>query len=72
MPIFRPIDCGLGFKSSLSTLERLVLDGRTLEADFHIPEDTGRRLRVSFADVEIMRTLDEMPSAPRKRRSGSD
>ncbi len=61
MPIFRPLDCGLALKTSLSTLQRLVLDGRALQADFLIPEDTGRRLRVSFADVEIIRTLDEMP-----------
>jgi hypothetical protein len=31
-----------------------------LEADFHIPENANKRLRVTFPDVEITRTLDEM------------
>jgi hypothetical protein len=61
MPTFKPIDSGVSMKCSLSTLERLVLDGDALEADFLIPEDANRRLRVTFPRVEITRTLDEMP-----------
>jgi hypothetical protein len=61
MPTFKPIDSGVSMKSSLSTLDRLVLDGDALEADFFIPEDANKRLRVTFPRVEIMRTLDEMP-----------
>jgi hypothetical protein len=60
MPTFRPIDSGLSMKCSLSTLERLVLDGDALEADFRIPEDESKRLRVTFPRVEMTRTLDEM------------
>jgi hypothetical protein len=61
MPTFRPIDSGLSMKCSLSTLERLLLDGDALEADFRIPEDASKRLRVTFPHVEMTRTLDEMP-----------
>ena len=61
MPTFKPLDCGLSMRSSLSTLDRLVLRGRALEADFYIPEDANKRLRVAFPGVEITRTLDEMP-----------
>jgi hypothetical protein len=61
MPTFNPIDSGVNIASSLSTLDRLVLHGRVLEADFYIPEDASKRLRVAFDSVEITRTLDEMP-----------
>lgn len=61
MPTFKPIDSGIGMKCSLSTLERLVLHDNALEADFYIPGDTNKRLRVAFPSVEITRTLDEMP-----------
>jgi hypothetical protein len=61
MPTFRPIGSGVTMKSSLSTLDRLVLNDRALEADFYIPEDANKRLRVTFPHVEITRTLDEMP-----------
>jgi hypothetical protein len=65
MPIFIPIDAGITMKTSPSTLDRLVLRGlgsqrRPLNADFYIPEDENKRLRVTFPDVEITRTLDEM------------
>jgi hypothetical protein len=61
MPTFTPIDSGVSMKSSLSTLDRLVLRGDALEADFYIPEEANKRLRVAFPHVEITRTLDEMP-----------
>src|SRR5712671_529568 len=61
MPTFKPIDSGVSMKSSLSTLDRLVLHGHALEADFYIAEDANKRLRVAFPRVEIARTLDEMP-----------
>jgi hypothetical protein len=61
MPTFKPIDSGISMKSSSSTLDRLVLHGNALEADFYIPEDVNKRLRVTFPRVEITRTLDEMP-----------
>jgi hypothetical protein len=61
MPTFTPIDSGVSMKTSLSTLDRLVLHGNALEADFYIPEDANKRLRVAFPHVEITRTLDEMP-----------
>jgi len=60
MPTFKPIESGVSMKSSLSTLDRLVLDGDALEADFLIPENANKRLRVTFPRVEITRTLDEM------------
>jgi hypothetical protein len=60
MPIFRPIDYGINMKASLCNLERLVLQGDALEADFYIPADANMRLRVNFVHVEIARTLDEM------------
>jgi hypothetical protein len=61
MPIFKPIDSGIPMKCSLSNLDRLALHGNALEADFYIPDDANKRLRVAFAHVEITRTLDEMP-----------
>ena len=38
-PTYKPIDGGVSMKCSESTLERLVLDGDALEADFLIPGD---------------------------------
>lgn len=61
MPTFKPINSGISMKSSLSTLDRLVLHDNALEADFYIPGDATKRLRVTFPHVEITRTLDEMP-----------
>jgi hypothetical protein len=70
MPTFKPLDCGVSMKCSLSTLERLVLGDNALEADFSIPDDATKRLRVTFLRVEITRILDEMPLSteePEKR-----
>jgi hypothetical protein len=61
MPTFKPLDSDVSIKSSLSTLDRLVLHGDALKADFYIPDDANKRLRVAFPHVEITRTLDEMP-----------
>jgi hypothetical protein len=61
MPTFKPIDSGISMKCSSSTLDRLVLHGNGLEAEFYISEDASKRLRVTFSHVEITRTLDEMP-----------
>lgn len=61
MPTFKPVDSGVIMKCSESDLDRLVLDRDALEANFFIPEDPDKRLRIAFPRVEIMRTLDEMP-----------
>jgi hypothetical protein len=61
MPTFKPIDGGVSMKCSLSTLDRLVLHSHALEADFYIPENANKRLRVAFPHIEITRTLDKMP-----------
>jgi hypothetical protein len=61
MPTFKPIDSGVNMKAVSSTLDRLVLQGDALQADFYIPGDKNKRLRVTFPHVEITRTLDEMP-----------
>ena len=61
MPTFKPIDSGVSMQASLSGLDQLWLVGRSLRADFVIPGDESQQLRVVFSDVEITRTLDEMP-----------
>ena len=48
-------------KASLSDLVNLVLKARGLMADFVIPHDDRRVLRIQFERVDIIRILDEMP-----------
>jgi hypothetical protein len=61
MPKYRPIEQPLVIEASRSDLVNLALKGRELMADFLIPGDNQRVLRVRFERVETIRTLDEMP-----------
>jgi hypothetical protein len=61
MPKYRPIEQPVAIEASGSDLINLALKGRELVADFLIPGDSQRVLRVQFERVEIIRTLDEMP-----------
>jgi hypothetical protein len=61
MPKYRPIEQPVVIEASGSDLINLALKGRELVADFLIPGDNQRVLRVQFERVEIIRTLDEMP-----------
>jgi len=48
-------------QASRSGLLRTNYDRGILSADFTIPDDPKRLCRISFADVETFRVLDEMP-----------
>ncbi len=58
---YTPIEVGETFKTISSDLHRLWLTDQALTADFRIPADTPRFLRVEFEDIDVMRVLDEMP-----------
>jgi hypothetical protein len=61
VPKYNPIDQPAAIETSLSDLISLVLKNGALVADFSIPGDDRRALRVEFERVEMIRTLDEMP-----------
>jgi hypothetical protein len=61
VPKYHPIEQPIAIEASLSDLINLVLKDRGLLADFVIPRDNKRVLRIQFERVEIIRTLDEMP-----------
>ena len=62
MPKYIPLDCGLELQSSQSDVLEFKWSGnRRIVADFLIPKDDARVLRVLFDRVEIVRLLDEMP-----------
>lgn len=57
MPIFKPLAHGLSPDDLPSDLDRLVWMRGGLAADFFVRE--GRHVRVAFARVEAVRTIDE-------------
>jgi hypothetical protein len=61
VPKYHPIEQPIAIKASHSDLINLVLKDRGLVADFVIPDDDRRVLRLQFERVDIIRTLDEMP-----------
>jgi hypothetical protein len=61
VPKYHPIEQPIAIKASHSNLINLVLNDRGLVADFVIPGDDQRVLRLQFERVDIIRTLDEMP-----------
>ncbi|UPJ51285.1 hypothetical protein IVB30_08020 [Bradyrhizobium sp. 200] len=60
MPKYRPIEQPIAIETSLGDLTNLVLRIRALVADFSIPGEDQRALRVEFESVEMIRILDEM------------
>lgn len=61
MPRYQPIDTGFPFQASLSDLAAFQWETNGMNADFIIPNDEGRLLRVKFDSGSIIRLLDEMP-----------
>lgn len=61
MVTYTPLKIECEFRSSSSDLHRLSMEGRKLDADFRIPGETPKCIRVTFEDVDVIRVLDEMP-----------
>ena len=61
MPTYEPIETGISLKASASDLLGLNWDTNGIAADFILPDDDTRVLRVSFDRSCIVRLLDEMP-----------
>lgn len=61
MPIHYPIDVGMPLQASRSDLVAFQWRTNGISADFLLPTDESRLLRVSFDCQCIVRLLDEMP-----------
>ena len=61
MPTYEPIETGISLKASASDLLRFHWKANGIAADFTLPDDDTRVLRVSFDRSCIVRLLDEMP-----------
>ena len=61
MPRYSPIDTGVPLQASKSDLASLQWSTNSIAADFILPDDETRLLRVSFDRQCIIRILDEMP-----------
>ena len=61
MPTYEPIETGICLKASASDLLRFSWETNGVTADFILPDDNRRALRVSFDRPWIVRLLDEMP-----------
>lgn len=60
MPKYEPIDVGVQFDGSASDLIGFEWRKLGIFADFILPEDSSKALRVSFDSPCIVRLLDEM------------
>ena len=60
MPQYEPIDAGVSFQASGSDLVDFRWETNGIQADFLIPNDEQRVLRVKFNRQCIVRILDEM------------
>jgi hypothetical protein len=61
MPKYIPIDCGVPMQAGRSNLASLQWSINGIVAEFFLPDDESRLLRVSFDRQCIIRVLDEMP-----------
>ena len=61
MPRYEPLDIGIALKASQSDLLSFRWESNAIVADFFIPENPSRMLRVAFDGQCIVRLLDEMP-----------
>lgn len=61
MPKFEPFDTGFPIKASVSNLVAFRWETTGITADFELPGDATRVLRVTFDRECIVRILDEMP-----------
>jgi hypothetical protein len=72
MPKYTPIEVLPPIRSSVSDLLECHWKDRTLTADFMIPGDETRVLRVRIEKVEIVRILDEMPLSTEAETTAND
>jgi len=61
MPIYEPIETGVALQASLSDMIAFQWKHDGIVADFVLPRDKARVLRVSFDRPRIVRLVDEMP-----------
>jgi hypothetical protein len=61
VPKYEPIDTGIPIQASVSDLVAFRWEASGITADFILPDDSARVLRVSFDRPCIVRLLDEMP-----------
>ena len=61
MPTYQPIDPDVPIKASVSDMVAFRWKVNGIEADFVLPADNTRLLRVSFDRQCIVRLLEEMP-----------
>jgi len=61
LPRFFPIEAGINFDCVRSDLLNVRWKVNELSADFALPDDDKRALRVSFDGQTIVRILEEMP-----------
>ena len=61
LPRYSPINIGVPLQASLSDLVSFEWSTNGITADFILPDDDTRLLRVSFDKQCIVRILDEMP-----------
>jgi hypothetical protein len=59
VPKYHPLEQPLAIKTSLSDLIALTWQDRGIAADFIVPGDDERVLRVHFDKTHIIRILDE-------------
>lgn len=72
MPRYRAIDQPIEIETSLSDLTALTWKDGGIDADFIIPGDEERTLRVHFDTTHIIRILDEMPLSTESEDSRSE
>jgi len=72
MAKYTPLKMPIALECVNSDMIRCEWTQRGLAADFAIPADTSRVLRVEFARVHVVRTLDEMPLSTEESASSSD
>jgi hypothetical protein len=61
LPKYQTLEQPLAIQTSVSDLLTLTWKGSGIIADFIIPGENQKALRVSFQKTEIIRILDEMP-----------
>ena len=61
VPRYEPLNVGVSLKASGSDLVAFRWQTNGISADFSLPDDEGRLLRVLFDRPCIVRLLDEMP-----------
>lgn len=72
MPQYVPIETPIPLAASRSDLVGLLWDTGGIAADFLLPDDSERAIRVTFNKPCIIRILDEMPLSTEKDNGRSE